>query len=287
VRLHGWSECPADALGTRLASQQYSGTYAWKRDKEHIEKAFVFAGMPARNGVTAALIVQSGWTGLDDILSGPDNFLLSTAPEADAASLVEKLGERYEVIRTGLKKWTVGSPIQAPLDAIQILLKKYGFDAEQVQQVIVRGPTQEMAIVTNRAMPDICLEHMVAVMLIDKTVSFKSAHDKARMQDPTVLRLRQKVKLVPSEELQERLPRREAIVEINLSDGRQVSEHVEAVRGSAENPMIREEVIAKSRHLIAPVLGVAACTTLIEKLLNLERLKDLRDLRPFLQAKAL
>jgi 2-methylcitrate dehydratase PrpD len=107
------------------------------------------------------------------------------------------------------------------------------------------------------------------------------------MQDPTVLRLRQKVKLVPSEELQKRLPRREAIVEIKLSDGRQVSEHVEAVRGSAENPMIREEVIAKSRHLIAPVLGVAACTTLIEKLLNLESLKDLRDLRPFLQAKAL
>jgi 2-methylcitrate dehydratase PrpD len=265
------------------ASQQYSGVYAWQRDTDHIEKAFVFGGMPARDGATAALVVKSGWTGLDDIFSGSNNFLLSTSPDANPASLVEKLGERYEINRTGLKKWTVGSPIQAPLDAVELLLKKYRFNADQVQQVIVRGPTQEMAIVTDRTMPDICLEHMIAIMLIDKTVSFRSSHDKARMQDPEVLRQRQKIKLAPSEDLQKRLPRREAIVEIRLVDGRQLSEHVEAVRGSAENPMTRDDVKAKSRDLISPVLGEEACKVLIENIVNLERVKDLRDLRLLLQ----
>ncbi len=57
------------------ASQQASGIKTWQRDTDHIEKAFVFAGMPARNGVTAALLVQAGATGVDDVLSGPDNFL--------------------------------------------------------------------------------------------------------------------------------------------------------------------------------------------------------------------
>lgn len=42
------------------ASQQGSGIKVWQRDTDHIEKAFLFAGMPARNGVTAALIVQAG-----------------------------------------------------------------------------------------------------------------------------------------------------------------------------------------------------------------------------------
>ena len=56
------------------AVQQASGTTAWQRDTDHIEKAFVFAGMPARDGVTAALVVQSGWTGVDDILSGHQQF---------------------------------------------------------------------------------------------------------------------------------------------------------------------------------------------------------------------
>ena len=100
-------------------AQQASGHRAWQRDTDHIEKAFVFGGMPARNGVTAALLVQSGWNGVDDIFSGADNFFLAYAPKADPARLVDKLGERYEIVQTDIKKWTVGSPIQAPLDALE------------------------------------------------------------------------------------------------------------------------------------------------------------------------
>ena len=76
-------------------AQQSSGIAAWQRDSDHIEKAFVFGGMPARSGVTSALLVRAGWTGIDDILSGPDNFLLAYAPNADPAVLMEKLGERF------------------------------------------------------------------------------------------------------------------------------------------------------------------------------------------------
>lgn len=265
------------------AAQQSSGIAAWQRDTDHIEKAFVFAGMPARSGVTAALLVQSGWTGVEDIFSGPDNFLQAYAPQTDSAALVEKLGERYEVARTNIKKWSVGSPIQAPLDALELVRKRRPFEAEQVQQVIVRVSTAEAAVVDNREIPDICLQHMVAVMLLDKTASFRAAHDKARMQDPAILRQRAKVQLVPDEELQRRLPRREAIVEVTLADGTRLSEHVQAVRGTAEDPMTRAEVVAKCRDLMTPVLGAATCTKLIERVLALETVKEIRELRPLLQ----
>jgi 2-methylcitrate dehydratase PrpD len=270
------------------SAQQCSGILAWQRDIEHIEKSFVFAGMPARSGTTAALLVQSGWTGVADILSGPDNFLLAFAPQPpsapDAAGLVERLGERYEVTRTNIKKWTVGSPIQAPLDALEILRKRHPFDAEHVQQVIVRLAVLEAKTVNNREMPDICLQHMMAVMLLDKTVSFQAAHDKPRMQDPAILRQRAKIQLLPDEELQQRLPRREAIVEVVLTDGTDLTERVEAVRGTAENPMTRDEVVAKARDLMVPVLGEAICTTLIQKVLELENVKDILELRPLLSA---
>src|SRR6202008_3332498 len=78
-------------------AQQSSGITAWRRDTDHIEKAFVFAGMPDRNGVTAALLVQSGWNGVDDIFSGPDNFFAAYAPKAQPDRLTDKLGERYEI----------------------------------------------------------------------------------------------------------------------------------------------------------------------------------------------
>ena len=264
-------------------AQQTAGIAAWKRDLEHIEKSFVFAGMPARNGVTAALLVQSGWTGVDDILSGSDNFLMAFAPQADPAELVDKLGQRYEVVRTNIKKWSVGSPIQAPLDAMEALLKKYSFRPEQVKKVVVRSATQEAVIVDNRVMPDLCLQHMIAVMLVDGTASFRSAHDQKRMQDPTILRERAKVELVPDEGLDRLLPKRVAIVEVTLTDGSHLTERVEAVRGTAENPMTQDEIVAKSRDLIAPTLGSATCAALIDRVLKLENVKSIRELRPLLQ----
>jgi len=265
-------------------AQQSSGIAAWQRDTQHIEKGFVYAGMPARGGVTSALLVQSGWTGVDDILAGSDNFFLAYAPQANPAGLVDRLGERFEITATDIKKWTVGAPIQAPLDALEILLKRRQFWADDVQQVIVRVARTQGSVVNNREMPDICLQHMVAVMLLDKTATFKSAHDKARMQDPAVLRVRAKVNLVlDDDELQRALPRREAIVEITLNDGTKLSEHVHAVRGTPSNPMTRDEVVAKARDLMAPVLGAANAATLIDRLLGLEALKNIRDLRPLLQ----
>ena len=265
------------------AAQQASGIAAWERDTEHIEKSFVFAGIPARNGVTAALLIQLGGTGVEDILSGTDNFLMAFAPKADPAALIEKLGELYEVTRTNIKKWTVGSPIQAPLDALEILMKRRPFEADQVQKVMVRVATSEANTVNNREMPDICLQHMIAVMLIDKTASFRAAHDKPRMQDAGVLRQRAKVQLVPDEELERRYPRRETIVEVTLADGTRLTERVEAVRGTAENPMTRGEVVAKCRDLIAPVLGAATTAKLLERVLDLENMKNVRELRPLLQ----
>lgn len=265
------------------AAQQSSGIASWQRDTDHIEKAFVFGGMTARSGVTGALLVQAGWTGVDDVLSGPDNFLLASAPKANPAGLVDKLGERYEVTQTAIKKWSVGSPIQAPLDALENLRKRHPFDSRQVQQVTVRLATDEASVVDNRDIPDICLQHMLAVMLIDKTASFHAAHDKPRMKDPEILRQRAKIQLVPDAELEQLLPKRETIVELTLSDGTHLSERVEAVRGTPDNPMTREEVVAKSRDLLTPILGASTCTSLIEKIFALENVPNIRDLRPLLQ----
>jgi 2-methylcitrate dehydratase PrpD len=264
-------------------AQQSSGIIAWRRDTDHIEKAFVFAGKPARDGVTAALLVQSGWNGVDDIFSGPDNFFAAYAPKAQPDRVIEKLGERYEITQTDIKKWTVGSPIQAPLDAIEAIRGKQPFEADQVKQVTVRLAPSVATVVDNRDIPDICLQHMVAVMLVDKTVSFQAAHDKPRMQDPAVLKQRAKVNLVRDEELAKLLPVRETVVEIELSDGTHLSERVSAVRGTPRNPMTRNEVIKKARDLIEPVLGRETSARLIETVFEIEKVTEIHSLRRLLQ----
>ena len=265
------------------ASQQAAGYAVWGRDTDHIEKGFVFGGMPARNGVTAAVLVRSGWNGVDDVFSGEDNFFRVNAPKGNPAMLVDGLGDRYEIISTDIKKWTVGTPIQAPLDAIDNLRRKRPFDADDVKEVVVRLAPSVGSVVDNRDIPDICLQHMIAVMLIDKTASFHAAHDKPRMQDAAVLRQRRKVRYVPDATLSTLLPVRVAIVEVTLADGTQLSDRVEAVRGTPRNPMPRNEVVDKARDLIAPVIGSATAQKLIDTVLTLETLKEIRALRPLLQ----
>jgi 2-methylcitrate dehydratase PrpD len=264
-------------------AQQSSGIIAWRRDTDHIEKAFVFAGMPARNGVTSALLVKSGWNGVDDIFSGPDNFFQAYAPKARPELLVDKLGERYEIAQTDIKKWTVGSPIQGPLDALEAIRARQPFEVDQVRRVAVRLAPSVGKVVDNRDIPDICLQHMMAVMLLDKTVSFQAAHDKPRMQDAAALRERAKVSLLPDEELAKLLPVRVAVVEVELADGSRQSERVSAVRGTPRNPMSRDEVVAKARDLIAPVVGREKADRLIETVYAIETLSDVRTLRPLLQ----
>lgn len=264
-------------------AQQSSGIGAWTRDTEHMEKAFVFAGMPARNGIASALMVHAGFTGIDDIFSGVDNYFLAYAPGANQQALVDQLGTRYEITRTNIKKWCVGSPIQAPLDALETILKKHPVDAGRVRSVVVRVANTEARVVDNREIPDICLQHLVAVMLVDGTVSFRAAHDAPRMKDPAVLRMRAKVQLVPSEELERAEPERQAIVEVTLDDGTLLSERIDHVRGTAGNPMDRTDVVNKSRDLIAPSLGAAKAQRLIDQLLALDKLDDVRALRPLLQ----
>jgi 2-methylcitrate dehydratase PrpD len=262
-------------------AQQSSGIAAWDRDTDHIEKGFVFGGMPARSGITSALLVQSGWNGIDDIMSGDDNFLLANAPHGDEKALIDQLGVRYEIIPTSIKKWTVGSPIQGPLNALEIMLRKHSFEADQVKEVVVR--MSPGSVVDNREMPDVCIQHMIAIMLIDKTATFRSAHDKPRMQDPAVLRQRAKVRLDPGSGDGRGRGDRQPLVVVTLTDGTRLAEDVTAVLGTVNNPMSRDQVVAKCRDLMTPVLGAAAAGKVIERTLDLGNMQNIRELRPVLQ----
>ncbi len=265
------------------AAQQASGIASWARDPDHIEKAFVFGGMPARNGATAALLVHGGGTGIEDVFSGAGNFLVANVADPRPEELAAGLGSRFEVERTNIKRWAVGSPIQAPLDALDLMRRKRAFAAAEVKGVEVRIAGQQARVVDGRDMPDVNLQHMVAVMLLDGTAGFGAAHDVRRMRDPDVLEQRAKVKLVPDAALEALLPGRETIVELTLADGTVLRERVGAVRGTADNPMTREEVVAKARDLIAPVLGTGQAGRLIAAALEVEALDDVRALRPLLR----
>ncbi len=264
-------------------AQQASGISCWMRDEEHIEKAFDFGGMPARNGIAAAAMVAHGFTAVEDVFAGERSFFVAYGRAPDPAVLVKGLGETYEIMNTNIKRWSVGSPIQAPLDSLAELIRSHRFSASDVESLVVRVAHQGANTVDNRSMPDICMQHLCAVMLLDGTVSFKSSHDVKRMRDREVLALRGRIELHGDDALTQAMPRRQGIVELRLRDGREIRHHTEAVRGTAENPMTRAEVDAKSYDLIAPVIGRSRARELCDLIWRVEKLKDVRALRPLLR----
>jgi 2-methylcitrate dehydratase PrpD len=230
-------------------------------------------------------MVAHGFSGVADALSGERSFFAAYGRAPKPEVLVQGLGEDYEILRTNIKRWSVGSPIQAPLDALDALIREYPVKADQVNRVVVRVAHQGANTTNNRAMPDICMQHLCAVMLIDRTVSFKAAHDEKRMRDARVLKLRAKIELLGDDELTRAMPSRQGIVELELADGRRLRHHAKAVRGTAENPMPRAEVEAKAYDLAAPVLGQRRARRLCESILQVEAMRDVRELRPLLKEK--
>jgi 2-methylcitrate dehydratase PrpD len=258
------------------AAQQVSGLWSWTRDNEHIEKAFDFGGMGARNGVTAALMVQSGFTGVDEVLDGEHNMIdaLSTRPRPD--EMIAGLGSRFFVTETAIKTFSVGYPIQAPTDALLTLRRQHGLTAGNVERIVARLPEDGARIVDNSAMPDVNCQYILAIALLDGAVSFADSHSHERMKDPQVVAVKERVQLVADTALMDPDAPRSGRVEVTLRDGRQVSHFTRHAPGTKENPLDTDGVNAKVRDLMAPVVGAQRAEQIIQGVHAIESVSDMR-----------
>lgn len=279
------TEVTADQLRYLISytAQQAAGIPTWARDTDHIEKAFDFAGMPARSAVTAATLVDAGFTGVWDVFEGDRNFFKSFSPSPKPDEMIAELGSRYEVVNTNIKKHCVGSPIQAAADALGHILEAHPTMPDGVESIRVTLPVGGAATVNDREMPNINLQHMMAVFLMDGSITFAAAHDIERFSDPVTKSLREKVELKGDNALVTHESPRQGIVELHTKGGESYREHVVAVRGTRENPMTTKEVESKARDLLAPALGAKKADRLIKAVGDLESLGSVRELRELLR----
>lgn len=264
------------------AAQQVSGIWSWVRDAEHVEKAFDFSGMGARNGVTAAIMAQMGFSGVWDVFDCEHNVLQALSTELRPEEMVAGLGSRFFVTETAIKPFSVGYPIQAPLDAFLRLRREHGLTADNVERIVARLPEDGARVVNDRFMPDINCQHLIALALVKGAVSFEDSHSYERMKDPEVVAAKARVQLVADPKLMDPAAPRSGLVEVTLKGGRTVSHFTRHAPGTKENPMDTESVNAKARSLMEPVLGAGKTKELIRRVNALEAVADVRELRPLL-----
>ena len=260
------------------AAQQVSGIWSWVRDAEHVEKAFDFSGMGARNGVTAAIMAQMEFSGVWDVFDCEHNVLQALSTDPRPGEMVAGLGSRYFVTETAIKPFSVGYPIQAPLDAFLRLRREHGLTVDNVERIIARLPEDGARIVNDRFMPDINCQHLIAVALIKGTVSFEDSHSFEMMKDPKVRAAKERVQLIADSKLMDPAAPRSGLVEVTLRDGRTVSHFTRHAPGTKENPMDTEAVNAKARQLMEPMLGAQQSSEVVRRVNALEGLKNVREL---------
>jgi len=264
------------------AAQQVSGIWSWVRDAGHVEKAFDFSGMGARNGVTAAIMAQMGFTGVWDVLDGEHNALIALSSAPRPEEMVAGLGGRFFVTETAIKPFSVGYPIQAPLDAFLTLVREHRLSVDNVEQIIVKLPEDGARIVNDRSMPDVNCQHIIALALVEGAVSFEDSHSYERMKDSKVLAAKQRVQLIADRGLMDPAAPRSGRVDVTLRSGETISHFTRHPPGTKENPLSTERVNEKARLLMTPVLGAERTQELIRRINALEQLKDVRELQPLL-----
>ncbi len=236
------------------------------------------AGRAAQNGLLAALLVQRGFTGTDNILTGPRGFLGAMAKDYDLGDLTRDLGQHWELPANGLKPYACGAGNHAFIDAALALRRKPGVRPETIQHI--HGTLRQFApnLVRYRH-PVSALDtkfsyfHAIAVALVDGA-ALPEQFNLRKANDPVIHALRDKITV--SED--PTLPRRAAVVTMSLTDGTTYQERIDHPTGTAENPLSDAQVEEKFRGLaqtVVPPDRVARATNL---LWQFEKATDVREL---------
>lgn len=269
---------PEDRIGDVLTycAQQASGSWQWMADVEHIEKSFVFAGMGARNGLQAALMVEAGFRGVRDSFDLPSGWFNSPIFRGQGARpdyLIEQLGERSELLETAYKRYPVGGPTQPAVHGLLQLLPKVG--RRPLASVTISMPGRWQAF-RDAEMPALNLRYLAAIILIDGRLDFVSAQSLDRMDgDAAVKALMAKVDVVhdPAQEHEEGKARTEsARVVIVEEGGRRHEIFTPWVAGFPSHPMSKADVEAKALELMSPLLGAARAKDVVAAVWDLQNL---------------
>jgi 2-methylcitrate dehydratase PrpD len=250
-------------------------------------------GRSAQAGVYGGLLAQRGFTGIEDVLEAPYGGFCSTfVDQPNLAHLTDGLGERFETLNVGFKPYPCCGSNHTSIDALKKILREHPeVDAENVAKLRIRSSRATKLHVGWRYQPkslttaQMNLPFCVAVLLHDRDFFVDQVTEKS-IRRPDVLATTKKIEVVedPQFDALGDQGRHGVELEVELRNGRSLSEKVLHAKGSDKQPMSREEVLTKFDLLASRVLARPRVEKLRDTLLELDKLDDARQIARLLTA---
>lgn len=265
-----------------LGGCQAGGLMAILTETEHHSKSLQI-GLPARNGVTAALLARKGYLGPPDILTGRYNLCEATSIQQDWPKLTEALGQRYEILYACLKvhascRWT-----HAPLDAFLAIMKLHSLKAEDIQAIDIKVPESFVNVINDNELLTHNVQWVTSVVAHHGAI-YRNHYSSQTANDPRIMELKKRVTFGGDPELQKLYPKKSAaIVTVRTKDGRTLQKQIDDAKGTPDNPFTDQELKEKFTGLVRSVITLEKTDKLWRELIALEDLPNVARLGPMLR----
>lgn len=228
-------------------------------------------GPTARNGVTAALMAQLGFTGADTVFEGERGFCRAFSDEALPERLTAGIGQPYR-LDIEFKPYSCARPIHNAIDCALDIRSKSNVDPRAIERIHVARHPDWARYHLNRAPrtyheAQVSLPFSVAVALIEGQALLAQYSDR-NIRNPLVKRLAVATEITTDASL----PRGVSCkMTVTTRDGRQSTSQVDDPKGSIRNPMSDSEIRAKFDSLAQPVLGAARAARIAQLVDEIEQ----------------
>ncbi|MCB1479269.1 MAG: MmgE/PrpD family protein [Rhodobiaceae bacterium] len=232
-------------------------------------------GAAARGGLVAALLAKKGGIGPEAPLEAGLGFLRVVHDDPDMASIVDGLGERWELSRNMYKPYPCGVVLNPVIDACLKLRARDGFDAGAVKSVVVSGhpllkDRTDRPDVTTGRQAQVSAQHAISVALLFGAAGVAEFTDGMVADE----RVRKFSRLVLPVVVDEAVAVESARISVSLVSGEVIEVQVDEALGSLGNPLGNDQLEAKFRAAAnhgCPELDV---DPLIEALWNIAECDD-------------
>jgi 2-methylcitrate dehydratase PrpD len=264
-----------------LAAEQSSGLQAKKFESEHMNKS-AHMGIAARNGVAAAYLARHGYGGVFDIFDSPNNIFRAFAPDQnDPSQLVDSLGERFEILATGFKRFAAGRPMHTAIHGLINIMNREDIEPGEISGIHVDMTSLQHDLLTGNPTLNVNVEYVLAAAALRGQLTWDEFGDDIT-SDPDFQNLWGKVTSSGDAELDEiratHVGSGPARVTVTHADGRIFAEQVVYPPGTPQNPMSRDELEAKFIHYAGKALPDSQVRGVASLIMNIETLDDVGEL---------